>query len=262
MSLRILAVKCPCGATAADHFDGPSCGREPIPPALIRSILSRERADERHADGRLTVTRLLSCPRQAAICDFIGITFDPRRHASMHLGTIIHEQLARYAPEGCGEVVVEGEIGGVCYSGAADVLTPELIEDYKVHSETSQRWKVKGAHKHPNDEDAQLSLLQLAAGGPPRKLRAIHLAMTAKDGPPMQIVSESEPMTEEELLNYRPKGGVSSVKDHIGDWQDLLRPPSAGMIGRMPLRGQSQFGGKGCDYCVARETCDALEAGK
>lgn len=256
-----------------------------MPLPLLRAIMRRDEADKFHADGRLTATRMLGCPREVVIIDTFPITYDPVRSHSAYIGTRLHKEMEENALPGEYKEIripLEGmEPPIVCgrrMSGMLDHVAPDLTEiwDYKFHGDKSYNWQVKKGGAD-GDLRAQLSLykyaLERTTGVEVKKLGCWHGAMTAAtDGTGPWFDVEVEPMTEEEILDYRPKDSdrhpgeqpytVADILDmydaHYERVAEGMDPYESARL--IPLVGRPMFNKKKCtNYCLARFICDGME---
>lgn len=225
--MRIRSIYCACNERSdnpLDHYETTNCGAaapgrpERIPLEWIRSVLAAESGDTFHADGRLTATRILGCPRETAILDNKDVPFDVRRFNSIHWGTVLHAELARHAKEGdYKEVAIPPfPFGGYELQGTFDHVRADfrLLKDWKTHGENKQGWSYKDFIKgKPNREGAaQLNLYRIGIAKSVLKvepdsyrptLLLVHAANVAHDGVPW-YEQECPIMSEEQILALRP----------------------------------------------------------
>ena len=287
------------GRTAPrDHWNIPrgkegACTRPPMPPGLIRQIIAGAVNDTRHADGNVTSTRMLTCPREVIILDNFPITFDPRRLHSAFIGT----QVDRLIKEGSlpgeySEVVIpptkffEGTKYEVEVSGAIDYLSPDavFIDDYKFHGDRSYWYKMKSGGLSP-ELRAQLTFYKWGVeknvpGAKVTKGGVWHGAMTAASvdddagRPETPWFYADVPFfeSEEEVLRIRPsdadkKPGTQpyTVGDIILFYKAHKERVAGGMsvmesAKMVPLVGRNMFNKTKCiKYCVAQKQCDEME---
>lgn len=265
-----------------DHFDaGGGCPRPPAPKAWIRSIIRRVLGDERHAGNRITVTRLLGCPREGAIYDNIPLVLDPMDFNATAQGTLRHEEMEKGADSGWVEVPVKGLFLGEVVEGTIDYISPRgVLEDYKTHGESSQvlKWKKGGVE---NEVRAQGSLYKLLlAQTPPTKecafpeqiaaglkvMRVWHGAeVAARCAAPPWFDVELPWMEEEEIAALKPHGAALTVREILGLWRrlqddigkaagDSVKVDAA--VNGVPLVGEGIWGGSKCrTYCGALRDC-------
>ena len=287
MGTRIKSLYCPCEGRSfpPDHYTSGACSNPPMPLAAIRSILLSEEADKFHAGGRITITRLLTCPREIAIadnCDIDGVdirTFDSRRK-----GSVIHADLQAHAAKGYAELEFPQEgrpaptLLGEPVSGRVDNVSADfsIIEDYKSHSELS--YKMKGIPEGgPDNDTAQLNIIRvLIARGvldiPPEgyrpKLVIWHTAQTSAGRPPW-IPIEHPYMSEEEIGEFKPCRGDYTVTQILGYYRQFRFDMEMGVdldvaLRQIPLVGRGfKFGKKPNQkclvYCTMKGYCDGLE---
>lgn len=248
--------------------------------------MMRDEGDRFHSGGRITATRLLTCPREVAILDSIPITYDPVRGHSAYIGTLVHKDMEEggepgeyteieVPPPGCDPPIV----CGIPMRGKIDDVSAPLdgIGDYKFHGDRSYNFKADRGGVSP-ELRAQLSIYKYAIersvpGANIKRLWCWHGAMTAATngtGPWFDV--EVPPMTEEEILNLRPldderKPGKQpyTVRDFIKMYADHAERVANGMdvresIKLIPLVGRPMFGGKKCtNYCSAMFQCNEME---
>jgi hypothetical protein len=265
-----------------------------MPLEWVVSIVEDRVGDVYHADSRLTATRCLGCPRETLIGDTKDYVFDPSHANSPHWGTAIHDKLSRNKSSQYFEVrfgapgdrlpasrLFRGEMGlvgteGVVLCGKIDKITLGYgaIHDYKLHSETSQRWKGKESGKTDWTTAGQLNIyrhsleqVEEAATGRIQELIAYHGAMTSKRGPKPWIPEVLPLMTEEQILDVKPGGGEYTVREIIREYQHFFIRQADGMpedenLEKVALVGRTMFNGSKCvDYCQpgVKAACDKIE---
>lgn len=296
--MPITSLICPCtsGALPLDHFSSGACkgwrAGQLVPAAWAASIVKNRLDDRYHADGRLTVTRALTCPRETLIQDFKSVTFDVRDENNLYWGTVIHAALEQ------GSTSVNSQLVEIRFGGPGDKLPsarlfvgPELfgegiefcgkadhvtmgwgaIHDYKCHSETTQRFK---SGKVDISTAVQMNLYRLSlmqvipeAAGKLDELIAYHCAMTSASGPAPWITEVQPLMTEEQILAAKPNGGDATVRDIITAYLKFKLRRDAHMpldenLKLVPLYGRTMFRQIKCTkYCASgvRGVCDQLE---
>lgn len=283
MSLRIEGFYCPCEARVfpPDHYTSKACTKLPMPMPAIRSILLSEADDTFHASDRVTVTRLLGCPRETLILDNVPVIIDIRKFDSRRKGTVIHADLQKHAIGGYAEVQFPrpGQPAphflGEPVSGRVDYIADDFsqIEDYKSHAESKQWTKAK-PRGTPDNDAAQLNIIRiLVARGvldvDPEtyrpKLIGWHTAQTARHGPPNWIPVEAPYMSEDDVAAYKPLGGSVTVAENLAAYRQFRADRAAGMsmddaLRRLPLAGRRMLRGSKCsDYCSALDYCNKLE---
>jgi hypothetical protein len=240
-----------------------------------------EAADDFHAGNRITITRLLTCPREIAICDNVPVPHvDLRKRDSLRKGTVIHADLERHTVDGYGEVEFPRPgkpaplLLGAPISGRIDWVAADFgeIHDYKSHAETSRKMKTR-ILTAPENDSAQLNIARILIArdmldvDPPTyrpKLIAWHTAQV-KGGAVPWLPVEQPYMSEEDIGDYKPSGGEYSVREMLAMYQQFHRSIADGMemrdaIKQIPLAGRKMFRKKKCQlYCVAQPFCDGLE---
>lgn len=297
--MPITSLICPCtpGRLPLDHFRSGACrgraGGQKLPMAWARRIVAGRLGDRYHADGRLTTTRILTCPREALFQDLKDVSFDVRSANSMEWGTAIHSHLETDPDEdqyveirfgGPGDTLpaarlfvgmIDGLMDeGVLICGKVDHITLGYgeIHDYKCHSENSQRFQASG--KLDPTTAAQLNIYRLAieqvvpaAAGKFETLIVYHGAMTSARGPEPWITAVQPMMTEQQILGVKPNGGDHTVREIIIAYRDFERRKAEGCpldenLAQVLLGGRSMFGRKKCtDYCQpgVKMACDEAE---
>lgn len=140
-----------------------------MPVARALGIVKRALDDKLHADGNMTPTRFLSCPRNIIIKDRFSVYLDPRADESAYEGSLEHDDLQRNAPPGTYTEIqfpIEGRpqpmFLGVPIRGKLDFLCADFsgIDDYKTHGFKSAHYKAKRVE--PDEEDVvQLNIYRL-----------------------------------------------------------------------------------------------------
>src|SRR6267143_5516598 len=163
-----------------------------MPLPRILGILANVAGDTTHRDGRITATRVLTCPRQVAIEDNIPAPFDVLSYNSIYDGVLEHVAMQRTAPPGAYTEIhlpPEGRpiprLFGVEIEGTVDFVTADLreIHDYKKHSESAQAFKFESGGAD-QEVAAQLNIYRLmleqcVEGAHIEKLLVWHGAMTS-----------------------------------------------------------------------------------
>jgi hypothetical protein len=252
-----------------------------MPLAAIRSIMLSEEGDKFHAGDRLTITRLLTCPRQVLIEDNIPLDVDIRKLDSRRKGTVIHADLQKHGSGGYAEVEFPrpGQppplLLDVPVSGRLDFVASDFsqIEDYKTHAESGQRNKGKPRFT-PDNDAAQLNIgrILIARGildiDPDEyrpRLIIWHTAQTARDGPPAWLDVEKPFMSEGDLAMFKPGGGEYTLLQIMDMYRHYALDRADGMplddaLRNVPLAGRKMFRGQKCSlYCAAFEYCNTLE---
>lgn len=250
--MKPVAYYCPCvnGPVPLDHWSRLQCTDPPMPLGWILSLTKERQADTDHSGGAITATRLLTCPRQTLIEDFIeplpddptwGLVFDPRRMNSAHFGTTIHAEIAANTPGGGykevrfplpGAELPELDFGGgvTCrLSGRIDYLHPDTIvlEDYKIHSEGKQRTEWNKKYVAPEIR-AQFGIYKPLVEASVKDANVTHAlvwhgAMTsANNEAPPWFKTPVSPMTLTEIGSLRPYGAKQTVREIIRMYQWAL----------------------------------------
>lgn len=285
--MPVVSLICPCtpGELPLDHFESGACGGHEagqyMPQAWAASIVKDRLADRYHADGRLTVTRLLTCPRETLIADYMDVAFDPRSMNSIHWGTAIHAALERDSENlqyveirfgGPDDELPAANLLGVKIAGKIDHITAGFgeIHDYKCHSEMAQKF----VGRQMGNQAPQLNLYRMGlmdvmpeTKGKLERLIAYHGAMTSAKGPEPWIPETLPIMTEAQILAFRPSGGEASVVDIIRAYLKFNVRQVEGMdlnenLKLVPIYGRSMFNRKKCtSYCQpgVKAACDELE---
>lgn len=290
---------CPCtfGPLPIDHFASGACkglaGGMHMPLEWVESIVEDRISDAYHAGTRLTTTRCLGCPRESFIADTKDYVFDPAHANSPHWGTAVHEKISKNRSSQYFEVrfggpgdalpaarLFRGEMGlvgteGIVVCGKVDKITLGYgaIHDYKLHSETSQRFKGRD-NKTDWTTAAQLNIyrhsLEDVGAAPPetiQELVAYHGAMTSKRGPRPWIPEVLPLMSQEQILDVKPGGGTFTVREIIREYQRFFIRQSEGVnldanLHSIALVGRTMFNQAKCtDYCQpgVKQICDRLE---
>jgi hypothetical protein len=228
-------------------------------------------SDKYHREGKITATRLLTCPRQVMIEDFLPTEgFDLAKASNLHWGNIAHAEVEKHSPPWLySEVELEAEICGIQITGHLDMAASDLlwVDDLKTHSESKQRREAKkpGMDSGVRAQESiyALCIEKMKPGTKVQELRSSHLAHTSA-GVPSSFKRRSLPMTEDELAAYCPAGGSSTVAELVLDYKSFKLRQEEGWdirenIAFMPLRGVDMFRGSKCEkYCFAKEACDEL----
>ena len=287
--MKLKAFWCKCDGNAykqvpLDHYETMSCPRPPIPIADCIGIMKSRRADKKHCDLNITITRTLTCPKQVVLEDEFEHVVKIEWLLSAYEGTVEHERWAKNAPLGWYTEVqapVEGtppvELFGVPMKATIDTLRADwsAIEEYKKHSESSQNWKWKEVKEGTIDWETaaqvngQRILLYKATGHDVPHLYAWHAAMTSANGAPNRIFVTLPRMTEDEILAVKPFGSKLTVRENVASILRYKDHVKAGLskedaANRLPNAGETMFvskrhGTNKCDlYCAARDWCDRV----
>lgn len=275
--MRITSLYCQCrgGEVALDHYQNGACTGAPAPLPWLLGILHNLTSDTRHAGNAMTATRLATCPRRIAIDDNFPVpSLDLIRYNSIAFGWSAHAFMEKFAPPGfltevpLAGVLFKGTEFEVAVSGSADVIRPGilLLEDYKVTSEWSQQFRTKNPHEPHPEWDVQASAYNLLAPPEWKATRAAFwsgsiVSKRSKSKPWIEIPVRLD-MTEREILEYKPDGGIYSVADYLKQRQAFVAALAAGKtaaeaIGVLPLAGTTGEEWV-CDYCTVNHICPRL----
>jgi len=213
-----------------------------MPLPWIFSILGTMLGDKDHCDGKVSATRLTSCPRKVLIEDFVspkhpngGLVFDPTRMNSANFGNAVHAWMEKWTPEGIYKeikfpvkgqpppVLDLGEGVKIAVRGTVDYLSPDIVvmEDYKTHSETAHKFKFKFGGAAP-ELRAQFSIYKTliedaVKDAKVKKGRVWHGAQTSARHPsPPWFDQEIAFMSMEDVGSIKPFGADYSVRDIAG----------------------------------------------
>jgi hypothetical protein len=269
-----------------DHYEGGHCIKLPMPLPWILGIQANTLGDTRHPAGKLSASSLSGCPRERAINGYLPVSrVDLRKFNSMAHGWAAHLFCQTFTPK---SMLAEVAFKGVLFKGTefevevighADALqigdvTAVVLEDYKITSETNQRYMTETTEKAEYNVQFSVYRLLAAQSTPTRDIKRMAFwsgaAVPRKSKAAPWVYVPARILTEEEILTTRPYDGESSVADHIMDFKRLQADLAAGgavreAVARMPLRGEMQWrrkdGTSKCDYCVVADACAALVQG-
>ena len=233
--MRISGLWCKCDTPTykqfpVDHYESMSCPKPPIPIADCLGIMRQQKRDKVHRDLNMTITRTLGCPRQVVLEDEFDHVIKIEQMLSSYEGTVEHERWAKNAPPGWYAEVTIPRPGqepvtlfGVPMTATLDTLRADYsaIEEYKKHSESSQKWKYRDYQEGKMDWElavqvnGQRILLEKATGHDVPDLYTWHGAMTAAAGPPNRFRVTLPRMTEEEMAAVRPFGSKLTVQENV-----------------------------------------------
>lgn len=278
--MKIASLSCACteGNLPLDHFSSGECTSPPLPLELLGGIFTHLTGDTFHADGRITATRLATCPREIAIVDALAIEgVDLTKGNSTFWGTMKHLELWKRKLPG---TTVEIEIPptplfGVMVSGKVDKVSADLstIEDWKTHAENGQRYAVKEV-KASNIIQLNIYalLLKKSRGIDIKNLAIWHLAEVGGSGVPCGYRQEIPLLPEEVIAEMPIDEGTSVTVQEIADAYrvNAAARPLLGEGTReewlrwfklFEMVGVNLFNGKKCEkYCWAKGICDEVEA--
>lgn len=286
MLVKDLWCDCESRTFPLDHYASGACPSPPGPPALVNAILTINAQDDRHTGGRLSATRLTTCPRKVVIEDNIPSTLDVKGMISQTHGTLINQALDRYLPPGWkAQIPVAGRLfkrqfppEGVLVEGTVDLLSSDGTEvpDYKFHSSKSlaMKWQKPAEPELRSQLSVYAKLLrQMDPSVAPKRLVAWHGASTAKsDKPPSWFPQPIEEMTEDEIAGLRPfgmrytvaeiiafhrrfKDEVAKIAQDTPDDERIAQTEAA--VRRVPAAGTASSWL--CQYCRVKRSCDRLE---
>lgn len=244
MKPRAYFCSCVEGPVPLDHWTSMKCTAPPMPLGWLIGICKGLSEDVDHRDGAVTATRLLTCPRQVLIDDFVqprkddpgfGLVFDPRRMNSAHFGTVVHEEIRKNTPgggyteihfplEGQKPPVLDFGQGVTCpVSGRLDHLRPNMVvvDDYKTHSETAHKFKWNRKAADPEIR-AQFGIYKpliedAVEGAHITHALVWHGAMTSARHPaPPWFNMAVVPLSLTEIGDLQPFGSRHTVREVIG----------------------------------------------
>lgn len=242
-----------------------------MPLRWIRRIMKDLAADTDHANGNVTASRTLACPRAVLIEDFLPCTPSITSFNKMMWGIAIHEAmepLAQKPPRFTGKVL------GVEMSGEPDELD-EMIVDIKTHGEYSHKKSASGGASP--ELAVQINIYRILAEQNKYEVKGLaawHGAMlpeTAMFGPnPIAawVWQEVPRMTEEEIALVQPYGSGYTVRQivkylHEGASRIRAGEDPVKVVRDTPLVGEKMFNGKKCQfYCSVNEECGRVEGRK
>ena len=237
-----------------DHWSSGECsiysGR------VINTILAKEQGDSNHQGYTLTPTTVLACPRQILIERFLPYAASPDSLITMSVGTWAHTALNRLA------VPVKGTLFGHDFVGEIDAVDGGILEEDKFTGASSMGWRVK--HGPSTDHIAQVSMyaiLHEQAYNIIDECAINYYCVGGTKGKPSYMRFTIKPMTEKELLRYKPFGGDQSIEENLGQLVRAFKAIKGGaepvdIIRTLPLAGATMFRGKKCtDYCTVNKVC-------
>lgn len=227
-------VTCPCspGTHPLTHW-GQDCTLPADTRSWYAALLHRALNDPRHCAGNITVTRLLTCPCEWLLQDFLPYTFYPKSAHTPHVGTLVQAEKARFAPLGW---VAEREVAGTLWGlpisasidlskleGEPDKHTPEGLRYYakkgyicegKFHAfdkDGNQPWTLKPDHA------CQVNMQRLLWEQCEPGLRVVEMkvsrdSMSGKASKTFEVPEWSL----EQIGGHRPGGGSFTVKQIAG----------------------------------------------
>lgn len=277
--MKIKSLYCPCNERTdnpLDHYEREDCGAVPlgkperVPLEWITAVLAQATSDKYHADGRLTATRILGCPRESVILDNKEIVYDVRSGNQTYHGTLLHRELERCARPGAYQEIVipPFQLGDYFVEGRTDRVAGDfsVIKDWKSHSENSQRFKYEYFMKGERDPEgaAQLNIYRIGIAKSVLKVEPmeyrpklvlVHGANVAFDGVPW-FEAEQPVLSEEQILALRPFDDAKhpgtqpfTVRELMKQHVDATTRIKAGepiddVIKSMPMVGQNVWAWK------------------
>lgn len=245
-----------------DHFEtcvhGPG-GRPSFNPTFARIMAKKIQGDVRHSGLKLTITRLMGCPRATYIETQYNQYADPSNMGASSRGTALHSVFAEasdpeyWITEATDPVRLN--LKGALFGGPMDMLVDVIrkdlreIQDYKFPLDWSIRYR--GTHfdlerSVPNSATrakirpgmpkveyiVQLNAARLLLAQQEWAIREAYdvdgvlltswdfaLGQGGKGGP--QALPAPH-LTEEEMLEIHPYGGENSIADNVHTWKVML----------------------------------------
>ncbi len=248
-----------------DHFE--TCthgvgGRPSFNPTFARIMARKITEDVRHTGLKLTITRVMGCPRQTYIETQYNQYVDPSGMCAAARGTALHGIFAAAADpdywitEASDPVRLnlKGKLFGVELDMLVDVLRRDLREivDYKFPLDFSVRYR--GTIPKPEWLAASIpdpaTRAKIKAGMPKIEyivqLNAARILLGQQEWAVREGYDPEAPMltswdfalgqggkggpaalqapylTEEEMLGVHPYGGAASIADNIETWMEML----------------------------------------
>jgi hypothetical protein len=249
-----------------DHYASGECRKPPMYLPWLIGMVATSQRDTLHVEGRLTATRCTACSAAVLIGDFKNTYLDPPSRNSMTWGTAMHAFCEQFPAPGAfmeirfpDEGVAAPKLGGMEIAGKMDYLPPlRRIEDLKCTNQISQEFKNPtgkwGKSWSPDmDTAVQLNIYrickeQLGIGGEEtvEEMIAWHAAMCSAAGPPPWIPETLPFLSEEQILDHKPAGGIYAVRDILGDYKAFNERRASGMplddnLRLVPLRGREMY---------------------
>lgn len=281
--MPITSLFCPlCAQEFSDlgHWDSGPCKASAMQRSWWQAMLENQLLDARHRNGQVTVTRLLGCPREWMLQDFLPTMFHPHSSHTPHVGTLVQAAAARACPDGwVAEREVKGKLFGLEVSASIDLSKMEVdyqgqdacmgrICEGKFHSTDKdgyKPWTLKADHA----VQVNMQRLLWEQQEPGLKVVEMKLSRASMVGAGKEMPSwDVPPMSEEQIMQHRPGGGVFTVGQIAGMIVQALHPlnEATDMEGNIkafvPLVGRSQFNEKKCTaYCNlgCKRLCDEME---
>ena len=223
---------------------------------IIDVILAKERDDSNHHGFSLTPTTVLACPRQIVIERFLPYKCSPGDLITMSVGTWLHSALNKLS------VPVKGKLFGHDFVGEIDAVDGGVLEEDKTTSAASMGWRVRNGPS--TDHIAQISMyaiLHEQAYNNIDECAINYYCVGGTKGKPSYMRFTVKPMTEKELLAYKPFGGDQTIMENLGQLVRSFKAIKDGadpvdVIKSLPLAGNTMFNGKKCtDYCTVNKLC-------
>ena len=230
--MPISAVLCPaCGKQPTDHFELGPCPLSPSERNWYGWTINHELADNLHADGHITPTRLLTCPRKTLLEDYTPYTLNPLWHNSTAVGTKIHEATSR------SPLRLKGKLWGLDIEGECDNYEqlPDgtwWIDDTKSHGDNTAS-RILSDPNGPSDEyKVQFGIYAILFEQQTEDMgeKCVVTRLTASHFSPLYRYSEyfefkvvEVPIMGEDWIgNVRPLGNPFTVKQLAGFYQNAL----------------------------------------
>lgn len=273
----------------------PECAGSAQARAWWHSLLNHALNDTRHRDGKITVTRLLTCPREWLLADFLPHTFDPRTQHTPAVGTLVQAAIAKFPPIGwVAEREVQGTILGLPLSAAIDLSLMYATTGLE-HAGYTKEGKICEGKFHSFDKDGykewtlkddhacQVNMQRLLWEQQEPGLRVVEMEVVRSSmaGAGKEMKRFKVPVWDEErIAAHRPGGGDFTVGFIAGKAAEALLNlkhdyvANQGFLGgastyvnvgevvkeSVPLIGRSMFNKKKCsDYCSLKQVCDRVE---
>jgi len=247
-----------------DHWSSGEAHHPPhedFDPKILSLIVEGQRSDSIHVKTNLTPTTVLGCPRKTIIERYHEYSAFPDDFYTAFIGSMAHDGIAsKEEKPGCvTEERVKGQLFGTEFVGKIDRVDftckdTVRIVDYKFTSGYRMKWVPQ-----QNDE-MQVNMYKhlyesMYPGVIVSEMRLNYMAVGGAKRNPKQKYVKVAPVSEDDILRYKPHGGKYSVRDHIGQLQQGFEGDHD--AARMPLFGQLiNWGGKPmCTWCPVQSKC-------
>jgi len=236
-----------------DHFTGP-CG-DKIHPDYPEAILRHEKQHHRFGKRVIGVTDVIGCPRRATGQREVDYSVDPTSLNSMSTGSAWDAWVTGDREK----KTLSGVFDGVHIVGEPDRIINGKVRDWKHSTCYSRNGRKKDGPK--DDHRCQISMYtEMLRQGGDRDVGSTgildyHFSVEYMPG------IEVDLMPMDEILEYKPTGGPTTIREHLHMMDDCKSGHKKWMD--LPLTGELQhYGAKqACDYCVLRERCWKLDRG-